>query len=163
MANQLDLLNAVRAGRLPDVRAALDAGVPLDDDGEPGLIIGLACFFGHLAVVRELAARGARINFDDNRLPTSPLSMAIRGGRKEVVRLLLELGAVVPEGVATGLTDQEVVLAQWMACRDGYVRGEAGQSGAMQAAVVEEIEFKRPNHVDTQILEAEALRAMFDK
>lgn len=163
MANQLDLLHAVRAGRLHDVRAALDAGVSLDDEGEPGLIMGLACFFGHLAVIRELVARGAPVDLVDNRLPTSPLSMAIRGGRKEVVRLLIELGASVPEGMATGLAEQEITLARWIACRDGYAGTAPDHAAATPAAVVEEIEFNRPSHVDTQILEAEALRAALGK
>lgn len=149
MATQLDLLNAVRAGRLQDVRAALDAGLPLDDEGEPGLIIGLACFFGHPAIVRELVERGATVNLADNRLPTSPLAMAVRGQRTEVVRLLIEFGAVVPDGMATGLSEQEVALARWIAQREG--------------GAVEEIAFDRPSHVDTQILEAEALRAVLGK
>lgn len=163
MAHQLDLLTAVRAGRLYDVRAALDAGMTLDDEGEPGLVMGLACFFGHLAVVRELVNRGAPVDLADNRLPTSPLSMAIRGGRKEVVRLLIELGASVPEGMATGLAEQEVTLARWIACRDGYAGTAPEPSGTMPAAIVEEIEFCRPSNVDTQILEAEALRAVLGK
>lgn len=146
MATQMDLLNAVRAGCLEDVCAALDAGVTLDDEGEPGLALGLACFFGHLAVVRELVGRGARVNLADNRLPTSPLAMAVRGGRKEVARLLLELGAELPEGMATGLSEREVALARFVAER-----------------TVEEIDFNRPSHVDTQILEAEALRAVLGK
>lgn len=163
MANQLDLLHAVRAGRLPDVCAALDAGQTLDDEGEPGLVIGLACFFGHLPVVRELVRRGALVNLADNRLPTSPLSMAIRGGRKEVVRLLVELGAVVPEAMPTGLTDHEITLARWVAVRDGHAQAEQPDPGAPHAAVVEEIMFNGLSNVDTQILEAEALRTVLGR
>lgn len=163
MAHQLDLLNAVRAGRLQDVRTALDAGVTLDDEGEPGLVMGLACFFGHAALVRELVGRGAQVNLDDNRLPTSPLSMAIRGSRKEIVRLLIELGAIVPEGMATGLSEQEITLAHWIACRDGYAQAAHGHAGAALAGNCEEIEFGRLNNLDTQILEAEVLRAVLSK
>lgn len=163
MATQLDLLNAVRGGRLQDVRAALDSGVTLDDEGEPGLIMGLACFFGHLPVIRELVARGAQANLPDNKAPTSPLNMAIRGNKKEAVRLLIELGAVVPEGMQTGLTPQEVTVAQWIAFRDGYGPQDHNGSAAARAGEVEEIEMNRPSHVDTQILEAEALRAMLPK
>ena len=54
--------------------------------------MGIACFMGYSDIVRELASRGARVNVDDNSAPTSPLSMAIRGQRNEVVRTLIELG-----------------------------------------------------------------------
>lgn len=161
MSTQLDLLNAVRAGKVQDVRAILDSGVKLDDEGDPGLYMGLACFFGHLPVVRELVARGVSVNLDDNTLPTSPLSMAIRGGKKEAVRLLIELGTEVPEGMQTGLTAQEITVAQWIAFRDGYAKPEEG--AGPHAGMVEEIQMNRPSHVDTQILEAEALRALLPK
>lgn len=163
MATQQDLLIAVRSGQLPAVRAALDAGANLDDEGEPGLLMGLACFFGHVPVVRELVTRGAKVNVDDNALPTSPLQMAIKGGKKEVVRLLIELGAVLPEGVQTGLTDQEVTVAQWIAFRDGYAQGDAAKRAEGGVGEVEEIQLSRPSHFDTQLLEAETLRAVLSK
>ena len=161
MPSQLDLMNAVRSGSLQNVRSLLDSGITLDGEGEPGLIMGLACFFGHATIVRELVSRGAHVNLQDNKLPTSPLNMAIRGKRKEVVRLLIEFGAEVPEGMQTGLTPQEVTVAQWIAFRDGYVKAEDGST--QPAEEVEEIQFNRPNHVDTQILEAEALREVLAK
>ena len=163
MSTQQDLLIAVRSGQLPAVRAALDAGANLDDEGEPGLLMGLACFFGHVPVVRELVTRGAKVNVDDNALPTSPLQMAIKGGKKEVVRLLIELGAVLPEGVQTGLTDQEVTVAQWIAFRDGYAQGDAAKQAEGGVGEVEEIQLSRPSHFDTQLLEAETLRAVLSK
>lgn len=163
MSTQQDLLIAVRSGQLPAVRAALDAGANLDDEGEPGLLMGLACFFGHVPVVRELVTRGAKVNVDDNALPTSPLQMAIKGGKKEVVRLLIELGAVLPEGVQTGLTDQEVTVAQWIAFRDGYAQGDAAKRAEGGVGEVEEIQLSRPSHFDTQLLEAETLRAVLSK
>lgn len=75
----------------------------------------MACFMGHAEIVRELAIRGAKVNFSDNSIPTSPLSMAVRAGRTEVVKVLIEHGATVPEGMSTGLKDDELMLARWKA------------------------------------------------
>ena len=163
MANQQILLNAVRSGQLQAVRAALDAGANVDDEGEPGLLMGMACFFGHVPVVRELVVRGAKVNVGDNTLPTSPLQMALKGGKKEVVRLLSELGVVLPQGVQTGLTDQEVTVAQWIAFRDGFAQGDAADAADSGVGEVEEIQLSRPSHFDTQLLEAETLRAVLSK
>jgi ankyrin repeat protein len=160
MTAPLDLLKAVRSGRLLDVRAALDAGASVelaDGEGVPGLPMGIACFLGFVDIVRELAARGASVNLPDNRLPTSPLSMAVRGGHCEVVRALIELGADVPDGMATGLSEQDVLVAQWKACRDSQ-DGEAAEA----LPLVEEIDMVRCAGTDTQVLEADVLRAARD-
>ncbi len=156
MTSSLDLLKAIRSGRLQDVRASLDAGAKLDDEGEPGFLMGMACFLGHADIVRTLAAFGGKVDLEDNTLPTSPLSMAIRGGRTEVVRALIELGAKLPEGMQTGLSEQEITVAKWIAFRDGHV-GEDGEA-APHADMVEEIEVQRHSHTDTQMLEADILR-----
>jgi hypothetical protein len=157
MATQLDLLKAIRAGRLQDVVQALEGGALLDDtqDGEPGMLLGLACFLGHADIVGELVKRGAQVNLPDNTLPTSPLSMAVRGKRNEVVRCLLQLGARLPEGMVTGLSDREIMLAQWMAFRDGY-----SEEGHPNEPVFDEIVLQGRSDTDTQVLEAEALRAI---
>lgn len=157
MNDSLDLIKAVRSGRLETVRALLDAGVPAelaDGQGDPGLPMGIACFMGFVDIVRELAARGARVNLPDNRLPTSPLSMALRGQRTEVVRTLIELGAEIPEGTKTGLSEQEILVAQWKACK----ASEAAAAGAQQP-LVEEIDMVGCFGTDTQVLEADVLRA----
>ena len=120
MSGQLILIKAIRSGRLADVRAALDSGlaVELEDGmGDPGLPMGVACFMGFVDIVRELAARGAKVNLADNSIPTSPLNMALRGGKTEVIRALVELGADVPEGMKTGLSEHDLMLAQWKAHR----------------------------------------------
>lgn len=164
MTSPLDLLKAIRSGRLQDVRAVFESGVTLETEsgqGEPGLPMGIACFLGHVDIVRELVGRGAKVNLPDNAQPTSPLSMAVRGGRTEVVRALLELGAILPEGMQTGLSEREVTVAQWIAFRDGHVN-ESGQT-AEQVPVVEEIQVGRLSNVDTQVLEAEMLRAAMNK
>jgi ankyrin repeat protein len=119
--------------------------------------MGIACFLGFVDIVRELAARGAAVSLPDNRLATSPLSMAVRGGHGEVARLLIELGADVPDGMTTGLSEQDVLLAQWKACRDS-------QDDAATSALplVEEIDMIRCAGTDTQVLEADVLRAARD-
>ena len=108
MNTGIDLLKAIRSGRLQEVRAVLDAGAPvelIDGRGDPGLPLGVACFMGYADIVRELVGRGAKVNTPDNAQPTSPLSMAVRGNRSEVIKTLIELGAEVPQGMKTGLTE----------------------------------------------------------
>lgn len=151
------LIKAIRSGRLSDVCAALDAGAALDaaDEGEAGLAMGMACFLGYADIVRELVRRGARADLPDNSLPTSPLSMAVRGRRSEVVRLLIELGASIPAGMPTGLSEHDIMLAQWRAFRDGH-GGDAGSTPG--PAAIEEIVMVGRADTDTQMLEADVLR-----
>jgi ankyrin repeat protein len=164
MSGQLILIKAIRSGRLADVRAALDSGlaVELDDGlGDPGLPMGVACFMGFVDIVRELAVRGAKVNLPDNSISTSPLNMALRGGKTEVIRTLVELGADVPEGMKTGLSEHDLMLAQWKAHRDGKISPKAAEAlGA--APEFEEIEVLRCAGTDTQVLDAEMLRAARD-
>jgi len=157
MATHLDLLKAVRAGQLQDVVQALDNGAQLIDpeDGESGLLLGMACFLGHADIVRELVKRGAQASLPDNTRTTSPLSMAVRGKRNEVVRTLIELGAHVPDGMVTGLTEREIMLAKWIAFRDGY-----SDEGQTHASEYDEIIVHGRSDTDTHVLEAEALRAL---
>lgn len=165
MTSQLVLLKAIRSGQLAQVQAALDAGAPVDaadePGGEPGLPMGIACFLGHVEIVRELAGRGAKVDLPDNQAPTSPLSMAVRGGRVEAVRTLVELGAKVPEGMATGLSEHDIMLAKWKAFRDGY--GEDAQAQATPLPDIEEIVMVGCSNTDTQVLEAEVLRQAAQK
>lgn len=82
MNQPADLIKAIRTGLLSEVIAALNAGAQLelhDGQGDPGLPLAMACFMGHAEIVRELAIRGAKVNFANNMEPTSPLSMALRG------------------------------------------------------------------------------------
>ena len=156
----VDLIKAIRSGRLSEVIAAIDAGAHVesgDGHGEPGLPLAIACFMGHAEIVRELALRGAKVNFADNAEPTSPLSMAIRGAKKEVVKVLIELGAAVPPGMQTGLSDQEMMLAKWKAEHFGATLA----TGASHP-VVEEIQVLSCYGTDTGVLDAEMRRAVED-
>lgn len=164
MASQLDLIKAIRSGRLAEVRVLLDAGiaVELDDGGgDPGLAMGIACFMGHVDIVRELAGRGAKVNLPDNSIQTSPLNMAVRGGRTEVIRVLIELGAELPEGLKIPLGEQDVLLAQLKAQRDGRATAKTMEALGCQPDF-EEIQVLSCAGTDTQVLDAEMLRAIRD-
>ena len=118
MSSQDALIKAVRSGHLVEVLAALEAGAPVeinDGQGVPGLPLGIACFMGFPDIVRELVRRGAKVNIADNSEPVSPLSMAVRGGKTDVVKLLVELGAEVPAGMQTGLSEQDLAQARYLA------------------------------------------------
>jgi ankyrin repeat protein len=157
-----DLIKAIRTGKLSEVIAALDAGAQVelhDGPGDPGLPLAIACFMGHAEIVRELAIRGAKINFTDNRESKSPLSMAIRGGRTEVIKVLIELGAEVPPDLQTGLTDQELMLARWKAQHFGARTSGANQAGS-DYPDVEEIQVLSCYGTDTDVLNAEMRRAV---
>ena len=161
MTSAIDLLKAIRSGRLQDVQAVLDSGAPvelLDGRGDPGLPLGVACFMGFPDIVRELVRRGANVNTADNSQPTSPLSMAIRGKRKEVVKVLIELGAEIPPGQNTGLSDQEILLARWRGQQYGAAISRTVES-AHDAQVCEEIEMVRCYGTDTAVLDADLIRA----
>lgn len=160
MTSPLDLIKAIRTGRLADVVAALDAGASVelnDGQGEPGLPLAIACFMGFPEIVRELIIRGAKINFPDNRTPASPLSMALRGGQTEVVKVLIEFGAEVPPDTPTGLSDQELKLARWKAQHFGTAT--SGSAIRSPLEIVEEIQLTGGCYgTDTAVLEAEVLR-----
>lgn len=161
MSNQLALLKAIRAGKLEEVRALLDAGAtPEFDDGQgdPGLPLGMACFMGFTEIARELIDRGAQVNRADNRQPTSPLSMAIKARKPQTVQLLLERGAELPEGMETGLTAPEVMMAQLKAIRNGYSKPKTKEE-ATQAENYEEIQVSGYSGLDTQVLEADVIQA----
>ena len=164
MSPPVDLIKAIRTGLLSEVIAALDAGAPVelhDGQGDPGLPLAMACFMGHAEIVREMALRGAKVNFPDNRVPTSPLSMAIRGKKTEVVKVLIELGAEVPPGVQTGLSDQELMLAKWKAQHFGASTSGAEPSDTILPDV-EEIHVLSCYGTDTGVLDAEVRRAVED-
>ena len=159
-----DLIKAIRTGKLSDVIAALDAGAQVelhDGPGDSGLPLAIACFMGHAEIVRELGIRGAKINFPDNREPKSPLSMAIRGGRIEVIKVLIELGAEVPPDVPTGLTDQELMLAKWKAPHFGARTSGSNHAGS-DFPDVEEIQVLSCYGTDTDVLNADMRRAVED-
>jgi len=156
----IDLLKAIRRGRLNAVKAALDSGASdelNDARGEPGLPLGIACFLGFADIVRELINRGAKVNASDNASATSPLSMALRGKRKTVVELLIELGAEIPPGTQTGLSERELLLARWRAQHHAVKSATAANKANLPE--FEDIVMPRCFGTDTAVLEAEVIRA----
>lgn len=153
MSSQDDLIKSVRSGKLREVCAALDAGAPIDDElGRPGLPLAMACFLGYTDIVRELVRRGGKVNFADNSNTSSPLSMALRGNRREVVRLLIEdLGAIVPENMLERLDESERALVR------GRVRSEQASSRMRSNSAVEEIDLVGCYGTDTVALEADVM------
>lgn len=160
MSSPADLLKAIRSGNLATVIKALEAGATAElngADGSPGLPLAMACFMGHAEIVRELILRGGSVNFPDNAVETSPLSMAIRGKHKNIVRILIEHGAKVPEHVDTGLSHDELLLAQWKSRHFGL----GGLDSDSEHSVIEEINVEgRYYGTDTNILDAEAKAAI---
>ena len=91
------LIMAAREGHFEIVRLLLDKGANVDQvvDGDENALIQ-ASGAGHLDVVRLLVDRGANVNarvFADNREWRSPLSMARRNNRTNVVEYLMEKGS----------------------------------------------------------------------
>jgi len=152
-----DLIKSIRNGELDKVRALLNAGVPVDIDGshgQPGLPIAMACFLGHVAIVKALVQHGAKVNLADNSISTSPLSMALRGNKRDVVRLLIELGVKVPESMQGSLNAEELALLRQREKLTPNVetRGRSGSSA------IEEIDMVGCYGTDTGTLEADVMR-----
>ena len=159
MSQPVDLIKAIRTGLLSEVIAALDGGAQVelhDGQGDPGLPLAMACFMGHAEIVRELAIRGAKVNFANNMEQTSPLSMALRSGKTEVIKVLIEFGTEIPVDVKTGLTDQELMLARWKAQHFGA--SQAAKTAGTELPVIEEIQMVGCYGTDTGVLEADVMR-----
>ena len=124
-----DLLKAIRTGQLAEVIAALDAGAPIElDDGK-----------------------------GDPGLPLAIACFMGHAGRTEVVKVLIEHGATVPEGMSTGLKDDELMLARWKAQHYGARLSATGQ---LDGAVIEEIQVGGCYGTSTDVLNAEMRRAV---
>lgn len=77
--------------------------------------------------------------------------MAVRAGRTEVVKVLIEHGAVVPAGMNTGLRDDELMLARWKAAPFGARQSATAPHGE---AVIEEIQVGGCYGTSTDVLNA---------
>lgn len=160
MTDADDLIKAIRNDNLAEVKRLLDSGVPVelnDGNGAAGLPLGIACFMGHADIVSELVGRGAKVNLADNWEPVSPLAMATRGHRTDVVRLLIELGAEPPQGMETGLSEKEVTAAKWLAYQQGK-RTAPPLNVSGEVPEIEEIIMSKPFGVDTSVLEADLMK-----
>jgi hypothetical protein len=83
--------------------------------------------------------------------------MAFRGGRKEVIRALIELGAEVPPGMETGLTEPELMVARLKA-QQYLANASKAPASLDNLPEFEEIEMVRCFGTDTGLLDAEMMR-----
>jgi ankyrin repeat protein len=106
-----ELAPVLLAGRQPDFFESCALGLPAEtadvnafaSDGFTGL--GLACFFGHLDLVRCLLDQGANPNIaSNNALRVAPLHSAIAANSPAIVELLLSRGAQPNVEEASGYT-----------------------------------------------------------
>jgi len=89
-----DLLEAVRKGDLAAVKAALDAGVPVDTLFRyDRTALSFAAGRDNVEIVRLLLDRGADANKKDSFYGATPLSWAFDRGNAATARLLIERGA----------------------------------------------------------------------
>lgn len=98
------LIAAVQRGDADAVNAALDDGADIEEadmHGMPGLPLRTACFSGDLAIVRELARRGANINAPGSEGPGMPLRLALRCRHLVIVDELIGRGADIPDNAET--------------------------------------------------------------
>lgn len=92
----LNLFEASAAGQVDAVREILDAAPEQVNAWAPDGFqpLGLACFFGHTALVELLLDRGADVaSASRNPLNVQPINSAVAGQHIEITRLLLEHGA----------------------------------------------------------------------
>jgi ankyrin repeat protein len=102
-----DLLEAVRKGDLAAVRAALDAGVPVDAPFRyDRTALSFAAGRDNLEVVRLLLERGADANKKDSFYGATPLSWAFDKGNAEAARLLIEHGATAKADLLEDAVDK---------------------------------------------------------
>jgi len=105
--SELDLFEASAIGLLDQVEQILSKEPEkVDEFASDGFqALGLACFFGHLEVVRTLLAHGARTDMAArNPMKVMPLHSAAAGRNSEIVQLLIERGAAVNERQADDFT-----------------------------------------------------------
>ena len=88
-----DLLEAVRRGDLAAVRAALDAGVPVDTPFRyERTALSFAAGRDNLEIVKLLLERGADPNKKDTFYGASPMNWAADKGSVAMIRLMIERG-----------------------------------------------------------------------
>lgn len=106
------LLDAVRRGDAAGVRAALDAGIPVDAPFRyERTALSFAAARGHLEIARLLLERGADPMKKDTFYGMTPLMWAVSEGHVGVVRLCLERGAPAgPELLESGAREGNVEL-----------------------------------------------------
>ena len=123
---------SIQGGHLPAMRRLLDAGARIDGDPDGEEVpLGHACWRGRVEMTRELIARGAALTFPDG---GSAMGAALHGSRHchhpeggpsmrtveeipkqpyaEIVRILLDVGAPVPERIAAEGARATMLIAE---------------------------------------------------
>ncbi len=131
------LRRAVEKGNLKAVMIALDHGADIEEadiHGDPGLPLRIACFKGHIDVVRELIRRGADIHAPNAQGRGGPIRMALRGEHRAVVNLLLAHGAEMPEA----LPQPKAAITERRKRRDRRMRNAGPPKGLSERRLYEE-------------------------
>jgi hypothetical protein len=112
-----DIVKAVRSGELSEVMVLLESGIGRQRPADLGLGLAMASFLGYREIARELVRYGAPLNLPAGLADASPLAMSIKGKQAKTTRMLISLGALIPPGLDTLLTDEELNEAQDIARR----------------------------------------------
>jgi hypothetical protein len=103
-----DLLEAVRKGDLAAVRAALDAGVPVDAPFRyDRTALSFAAGRDNPEIVKLLLERGADPNKKDSFYGATPLSWAFDKGNAATARLLIDKGAAATPDLLEDAVDKD--------------------------------------------------------
>lgn len=97
------LRRAIEQDNLQGVMVALEHGADIEESdihGDAGLPLRIACYRGHLEIVRTLISHGADIHAPNAAGRSGPLRSAVRGKHLHIVELLLEHGAEMPDDLA---------------------------------------------------------------
>jgi len=105
--DEINLFEAAAAGKF-DAVAHLVYSHPdaIDAYAEDGFTpLGLACYFGQFEVARYLVLKGANVNLPSNNgFNVFPIHSAAAGGYTDILRMLIENGAVVNVKQQAGAT-----------------------------------------------------------
>jgi uncharacterized protein len=95
------MFDLARAGETDQLKAYVEAGVPVDlTDASGNTLLMLAAYYGHAGTVDLLAGLGADVNRVNDR-GQSPLAGAVFKGEDEVVTVLVAAGADPDAGTPT--------------------------------------------------------------
>lgn len=131
------LRRAVEKGNLKAAMIALDHGGDIEETdihGDPGLPLRIACFKGHIDIVRELIRRGADIHAPNAQGKGGPIRMALRGEHRTIVALLLAHGAEMPDT----LPPAKGVSSERRKRRDRRMRNSGPPKGMVERRLCEE-------------------------